>query len=427
MDEPLTDVGGSRVPSGDVVADGEPTARLTPSQVDRRIGAIWALLVFNGLGSPPGILLPRSVAQIFTMAALAIALLLAFTLNRRLLIRPNLVLTLCTILALTAAMTGARGLAGVGAAIRSVRLFGFLGVLWLLTPWWGRRDLLLVRCHLRALIGVCGSVVLGLLVLPSPALTGSITGRLAGVLWPIPPTQVGEYAAVTAGIATVMWLSGSMSRKAALLLDAVAIPMVLLSRTRTALIAALVGVLLAGITLFLKRQRVRRIAGTVLLLVPLVAVTFAPAISGWFLRNQRSDQLGALTGRAQVWQHALAAPRTEFDRWFGFGLSDKSFGGLPIDSTWIAVYQDEGLVGAALVAAVLLELVIVTAFRRAGPERAVATFLVVYCIIASYTEVGLGDVSPYLLHVTVAASLLAGTGSGPTPRRRPAAVPLAVG
>ncbi|HEX2187144.1 MAG TPA: O-antigen ligase domain-containing protein, partial [Chloroflexota bacterium] len=41
-----------------------------------------------------------------------------------------------------------------------------------------------------------------------------------------------------------------------------------------------------------------------------------------------------------------------------------------------------------------------------GPERALATFLVVYCAIASYTEVGLGDASPYLLHIVVAASLL---------------------
>jgi hypothetical protein len=35
------------------------------------------------------------------------------------------------------------------------------------------------------------------------------------------------------------------------------------------------------------------------------------------------------------------------------------------------------------------------------------TFLVVYCAVASYTEVGLGDASPYLLHLVVAASLLA--------------------
>ncbi|MDQ6728335.1 MAG: O-antigen ligase domain-containing protein [Actinomycetota bacterium] len=390
--------------------------RLTAAQIDRRIGVIWALLVFNGLGAPTGQVIPRPVAQIFTMGSLVLALVLVLTTNRRLLVRPNLVLALCSIMAVTAAMAGARGLAGVGAAIRSVRLLTFLGVLWLLTPWWGRNDLLLARCHLRALVVVSGSVLVGLLLFPSAALRGNATGRLSGVLWAIPPTQVGEYAAVLAGMATAMWLSGALARRPALFIDAVTISMVLLSRTRTALVAALVGVLLAGVTLFLKQKRVRRIAGTVLLLIPLAAVALAPALSGWFLRNQSSEQIGGLTGRKQVWEHALAAPRSEFERWFGFGLSDKSFGGLPIDSTWIAVYQDQGLVGAGLVAATLLEVLVVTAFRRAGPERAVATFLVVYCIIASYTEVGLGDVSPYLLHVVVAASLLAGTPWRPSGR-----------
>ena len=38
---------------------------------------------------------------------------------------------------------------------------------------------------------------------------------------------------------------------------------------------------------------------------------------------------------------------------------------------------------------------------------AVAVFLVVYCTIASFTETGLGDASPYVLDLAVAASLLA--------------------
>ncbi|MFF3879093.1 O-antigen ligase domain-containing protein, partial [Streptomyces sp. NPDC001978] len=47
-----------------------------------------------------------------------------------------------------------------------------------------------------------------------------------------------------------------------------------------------------------------------------------------------------------------------------------------------------------------------------------------YCAIASYTEAGLGDASPYLLHLAVAASLLAAPAEAtllPTPavpRRR---------
>ena len=63
--------------------------------------------------------------------------------------------------------------------------------------------------------------------------------------------------------------------------------------------------------------------------------------------------------------------------------------------------------GDVLVASTLVLLLVAPIFRPMAPGRGVVTFLVVYCAIASYTEVGIGDVSPYLLHLVVAASLLA--------------------
>ena len=43
----------------------------------------------------------------------------------------------------------------LGSTFRACRLVGFvLAVLWLLTPWWGRRDMLLLRCHRRCLWAV---------------------------------------------------------------------------------------------------------------------------------------------------------------------------------------------------------------------------------------------------------------------------------
>ncbi|MDQ4033263.1 MAG: O-antigen ligase domain-containing protein, partial [Actinomycetota bacterium] len=48
--------------------------------------------------------------------------------------------------------------------------------------------------------------------------------------------------------------------------------------------------------------------------------------------------------------------------------------------------------------------------RPPSPARACAVFLIVYCLIASYTQVGLGDASGYLLHLVVAAALLTGAG-----------------
>ncbi len=87
------------------------------------------------------------------------------------------------------------------------------------------------------------------------------------------------------------------------------------------------------------------------------------------------------------------------------GLSKKSFNGLPVDTASLA--QDQGLMGAALVAAMLVVVLIAPVFRPSAPGHAVASFLVVYCADASYTEVGLGDASPSLLHLVVAASWLA--------------------
>jgi hypothetical protein len=91
---------------------------------------------------------------------------------------------------------------------------------------------------------------------------------------------------------------------------------------------------------------------------------------------------------------------------FGMGLSNKSFDGLPIDSNWFASYNDQGLFGVAVCAAILLFLLITAFFQPRGVQRALALFLTTYCLVASFTEVGFTDVSPYLLEVTLAASLL---------------------
>jgi hypothetical protein len=55
----------------------------------------------------------------------------------------------------------------------------------------------------------------------------------------------------------------------------------------------------------------------------------------------------------------------------------------------------------------LLSLLLIAAFRPRGPTRALALFLLVYCLIASFTETGLGQASTYMLDLTIAASLLA--------------------
>jgi hypothetical protein len=130
-------------------------------------------------------------------------------------------------------------------------------------------------------------------------------------------------------------------------------------------------------------------------------------VMAWFQRGQSADSLSNLTGRAKVWDALLGAPRTTMEDLFGVGLGDKSFGGLPIDNSWLAIFHEQGFVGIVIVAGFLLALATVALLRPPSLARACAIFLVTYCLTASYTEAGLGDASPYLLDLAIAGSLLA--------------------
>lgn len=387
-----------------------PVAQGIPDRwVRRRVGTIWSLLFFNVL-TPSQIKTiipyPPRVPQALSAASLGIALVLALSLNRRLQIRPNLILGLATLLLAMAFVADAQAMAGLGSVYRVFRLTAFLAVLWLLTPWWGRRDMLLARSHLRALIAVSSTAIIGLVVSPALALSWPVA-RLTGVIWPTPPTQVAEYAVIATGMVILLWLSGGMSHRRALPLVCAGIAILLLTQTRTALFGLVAGVVVASASLFLTHRRVRRAMTVTLVVALLVIVPLAPTVATFLTRGQSTAELNDLTGRTKTWQGLLAAPRSGANLWIGFGLSNKSFGGLEIDNTWLAVYQEQGLIGDGVVAAMLLYVLIVPAFRRASPARALAIFLGVYCAFATYTEVGLGDASSYLLHIVVAASLLA--------------------
>jgi len=291
----------------------------------------------------------------------------------------------------------------LGTIYRTFRLAEFVAVLWLLTPWWGRRDLLLLRSHLAAISVVLGSVVLGLLVAPGHALA---QGRLAGTLWPTPPTQVAEFAAVTMGLVVVLWLSNLVSGRVTLLVVAFTTAILLLTHTRTALIGAMAGLLVAGLSLFAWKSRVRKLFMTGAAVALIVALTLSRAVTAWLARGEGTQQLTNLTGRRLVWDAIVSIPRDWFQVLFGFGLSNKSFQGLPIDSNWLASYYDQGLFGVAVCAAMLIFLLLTAYFQPRGVQRALALFLVVYCVIASLTETGFTDASTYLLYLTLAASML---------------------
>ena len=376
----------------------------------RRVGIAWALLLLNVMtfypktwsGQALTVPIPASIGKLITQGALPAALLVALSTNRRLWIRPNVFLCLVSLLIVEGVATITQA-PHLGTIYRTFRLAEFVAVLWLLTPWWGRRDLLLLRSHLAAISVVLGSVVLGLLVAPGHALA---QGRLAGTLWPTPPTQVAEFAAVTMGLVVVLWLSNLVSGRVTLLVVAFTTAILLLTHTRTALIGVMAGLLVAGLSLFAWKSRVRKLFMTGAAVALIVALTLSRAVTAWLARGEGTQQLTNLTGRRLVWDAIVSIPRDWFQVLFGFGLSNKSFQGLPIDSNWLASYYDQGLFGVAVCAAMLIFLLLTAYFQPRGVQRALALFLVVYCVIASLTETGFTDASTYLLYLTLAASML---------------------
>ena len=374
--------------------------------IRRRVYLTWGLLYFNTLTFFPGVSfigIPSSIGKGIAQSVLPVALVLALSLNRKVLLRPNVFLCLVSLIALETILTTLQP-QHVGTIFRTARLVGYVVCLWLLTPWWGRRDLLLLRCHLTALGLALGSVVIGLLASPGHALA---EGRLTGALWPMQPTQVAHYAAVMIGLVVVLWFGGNLRSRTTALVVVVSGILLILTHTRTALAALIVGILVAGMSLIVAKPRVRRLFAVVGAITAVTALTLSAFITTWLERGQSSQGLANLTGRTEVWGPLLAAPRDKFQEIFGFGLSNVSFDGFPIDSNWLASYQEEGLFGVVVCAAILIFMLGTSYFQPRGLQRALALFLVAYALVASFTEVGFTDVSPYLLDLTVAASLIA--------------------
>jgi O-antigen ligase len=339
------------------------------------------------------------------MGALLAAFALALVLNPRVRVRSSAYLLLLSLLAVVSIVSSMQLESGLGSLFRCFRLVLFVVTLWLLSGWW-RGDLRFVRYHVYALGAVLLTVLAGLVISPGSAFSGP-GGRLVGAIWPIPAPQVGQYCAVATGLAILLWLTRNIDGRSAAVVAVPAVSLLLLSHTRTALLGIVAALAVAGLGLAFTNARARRALVMAVGLGALIAVAFGQFIASWLRRGQDAEELANLTGRQKVWGPLLAEERSVSEQLFGVGLTDKSYAGLPIDSSWLAVYHEQGWVGIVIVVAMLSVLITAAALRVPSPARACAIFLVFYCIVASYTEVGLGDASPYMLHLAVAASLLA--------------------
>jgi O-antigen ligase len=218
--------------------------------------------------------------------------------------------------------------------------------------------------------------------------------------------QVSDFTAVALGLIVVLWFCGEMSRRLTLFAVLATSTLLLLTHTRTEVIALVAGILVAGLRIFGTQARVRRTFALVAIVVSITVTIFSGVLTTWLARGQDTSELTKLTGRTTVWADVLNAPRDRFQLLFGYGLSNKGFNGLPIDSNWIAAYYDLGLIGVAICIACVLFVLVSAYFQRRTARTALALFLVTYLLITSFTETGLSDASGYLLELALAASLL---------------------
>ena len=202
----------------------------------------------------------------------------------------------------------------------------------------------------------------------------------------------------------VLWMGRKASGRATLAGVTLGIAELLLSHTRTALVGLVAGLIVAGISL--SNARVRRFFTTTAAIAAVGVVIAASAVASWLTRGEGVEGLRTLTGRTNFWEAVLNTPRTPFQEIFGFGISNASVNGLPIDSNWLSAYMEEGILGVLICALVLLALFAAILLKTSGLARALALFLVTYVLVASFTEDAFSDVTTYVLHLTVAASLI---------------------
>ena len=88
-----------------------------------------------------------------------------------------------------------------------------------------------------------------------------------------------------------------------------------MKRYRWALIALLVGLVCAVLSLFTIRRRARYVVSAAIVMAVLLATLFAPIASSWFQRGESTEVVGQFNGRAKVWAALLSAPNRFLAVW----------------------------------------------------------------------------------------------------------------
>src|SRR5688572_289696 len=112
--------------------------------------------------------------------------------------------------------------------------------------------------------------------------------------------------------------------------------------------------IVVGFSLFTVRFCARRMFAIVIGVFSVGVLILGFAVTIWLVRGQDIEQVIALIGCRLVWEAIFAQPQTTFETLFNFGLSNKSFTGLPIDNNWLKTYYDVDVLGVAINIAMML-------------------------------------------------------------------------
>ncbi len=151
------------------------------------------------------------------------------------------------------------------------------------------------------------------------------------------------------------------------------------------------------------------------------ALAFTPAVADYALRGQTAEQIGSLSARTDAWGVVLGWDTESWERWIGVGLAVKTVAvnlrwrdTQVLDSSWISALAQTGVIGALLLALILLGAVV--AAIRAKDRRALVLPLLVLLVVRSVTESGLLDSSStFLLFFAIAVGLERRTLRGEPP------------
>ncbi|MCU1510029.1 MAG: hypothetical protein JWQ12_2294 [Glaciihabitans sp.] len=353
---------------------------------------IWLLLLASVVPWRQGVLYRGGIDPVVAAKAVlgVLALLLAAT-RRRDAPRPvgaRSTAVVSTILAI--GIIGAIAAGSVSAdVVLTVRLFLTLATILFVIRTWP------AAAVLNSLMAAVATIAAIAAVSGLPGAAGG--GRLGGITPPLNPNEI----ALLAGLPFVALLhrlvSGPGSRGAAFIAAAILGGIVVATGSRT----ALVGIIVAALVILATRRTVRRSSAIVLLaLVPVLyaVLTFTDLASQVISRGEAVGRIATLNSRTIAWDAVLSTPPGEWSRWWGTGLattqvrvSGQYWDYQVLDSSWISVLAQFGVLGVVLLALWAVSTTVAAAHSQL--RSGVALPLVVFILVRSTVESGLVDSS----------------------------------